>query len=151
MWVAAPILPGTTTATEARLLKRLDEASDDKLFALLDAHAGSDADLDAIAGRREPYLVRQIVAAKLRDRKVLSGHYKHVDGTSFSAPIVSSIVAQMLEARPNLTPREVKQILCDTAVLLAGVPPEVQGHGLVAPDRALDATLSLVPEPKMML
>ena len=91
------------------------------------------------------------IEKRIAGGKYISPDYQHVDGTSFSAPIVSSIVAQMLEARPNLTPREVKQILCDTAVLLAGVPPEVQGHGLVAPDRALDATLSLVPEPKMML
>ena len=104
-----------------------------------------------LAARRRPLEARSIVLGRIASEKLISADYKHVDGTSFSAPIVSSIVAQMLEARPNLTPREVKQILCDTAVLLAGVPPEVQGHGLVAPDRALDATLSLVPEPKMML
>jgi serine protease AprX len=106
---------------------------------------------DLVAARRRPLLARSLVLARIASEKLISADYKHVDGTSFSAPIVSSIVAQMLEARPNLDPREVKEILCDTAVLLAGVPPEVQGHGLVAPDRALAATLSLIPEPRMML
>ncbi|MDI1431022.1 MULTISPECIES: S8 family serine peptidase [Polyangium] len=139
IWVAAPILPGTTTAAEARLLKRLDEASDDKLFALLDAHAGADADLDAIAGRREPYLVRQIVAAKLRDRRVLSGHYKHVDGTSFAAPIVASVVAQMLEANPALRPHQVRRILMTTARGTPGIALERQGWGVVQPRAAVEA------------
>ena len=35
---------------------------------------------------------------------MISGAYKHVDGTSFAAPIVASIAAQMIEANPALTP-----------------------------------------------
>src|SRR6185369_10256386 len=50
IWVAAPILPGTPTAAQARLLALLDEARDDALHALLVEHAGIDADLDAVAG-----------------------------------------------------------------------------------------------------
>ena len=46
---------------------------------------------------------------------VITQHYKYVDGTSFAAPIVSSVVAEMLEANPDLTPSEVKRILISTA------------------------------------
>jgi len=141
MWVAAPILPGTPTAIEARLLERLDDASNDRLFDLLAEHAGEDAELDAIAGRREPYLERQVVAAKLRHRKVLSGHYKHVDGTSFAAPIVASVVAQMLEANPALRPHECRRILMTTARGTRGITLERQGWGVVQPRAAVEAAL----------
>lgn len=45
----------------------------------------------------------------------LSGNYAYVDGTSFSAPIVSGVVALMLQANPNLGYRDVQQILAYTA------------------------------------
>lgn len=44
-----------------------------------------------------------------------SSNYNFTDGTSFSAPIVSGIVALMLEANPRLGYRDVQQILAYTA------------------------------------
>ena len=64
-----------------------------------------------------------------------------VDGTSFAAPIVSSVVAQMLEARPQLTPQQVKRILIDTARRIANVPVERQGWGMIIPSRAVERAL----------
>jgi serine protease AprX len=138
IWVAAPILPGTPTAAQARLLALLDEARDEEIPGLLVEHAGVDPDLDATAGR-EPYLVRQVVAAKWHDEKVISGHYKHVDGTSFAAPIVSSVVAQMLEANPRLKPYQCRRILMTTARGLPGIPLDRQGWGVVQPRAAVAA------------
>src|SRR6185369_2855751 len=138
IWVAAPILPGTPTAAQARLLALLDEAPDERLPGLLVEHAGVDPDLDAIAGR-EPYLVRQLVAAKWRDQKVISGHYKHVDGTSFAAPIVTSVVAQMLEANPRLSPQQCRRILMTSARGLPGIALDRQGWGVVQPRAAVAA------------
>jgi serine protease AprX len=138
IWVAAPILPGTSTAAQAQLLSLLDAAEDEELPGLLVQHAGVDPDLDAIAGR-EGYLVRQLAAAKLHDQKVLSGNYKHVDGTSFAAPIVSSVVAQMLEANPRLRPQQCRRILMQTARGLPGIPLERQGWGVVQPRAAVAA------------
>lgn len=43
------------------------------------------------------------------------GDYTFVDGTSFAAPIVSGIVALMLEVNPHLGYRDVQQILAYTA------------------------------------
>jgi serine protease AprX len=60
-----------------------------------------------------------------------------VDGTSFASPIVTSIVAQMLEANPKLTPAEVKRILIDTARRLPSVAVERQGWGVVQPAAAI--------------
>lgn len=44
-----------------------------------------------------------------------AGNYTFVDGTSFAAPIVSGIVALMLEVNPRLGYRDVQQILAYTA------------------------------------
>lgn len=44
-----------------------------------------------------------------------TGEYAFADGTSFAAPIVSGIVAMMLEVNPNLGYRDVQQILAYTA------------------------------------
>ena len=142
IWVAAPILPGTPTAAQAQLLARLAVGSDEALRGLLREHAGVDKDLDAIADR-EPYLIRQLVATKWREEKVISGHYKHVDGTSFAAPIVSSVVAQMIEANPRLAPSQCRRILMQTARRLPGVPVERQGWGVVRPRAAVAAARSI--------
>jgi serine protease AprX len=137
IWVAAPILPGTPTAAQASLLGELSRAaSDDELHQILDDNKGVDPDLDA-ARLRDAYIIRSLVDIKRRDQKVISKHYKHVDGTSFAAPIVSSVVAQMLEANPALTPTQVKRILIETAHRLPDVSVDRQGWGVVQPAAAV--------------
>jgi len=138
IWVAAPILPGTPTAAQAEFLARLAASSDAELRAALAESRGVDPDLDA-ALHLEPPLVRQLVAAKVRDNNVISGAYKHVDGTSFAAPIVSSLAAQVLEVNPALAPREVKRLLLQTARRLPHVEVDRQGWGVVDARRALEA------------
>jgi serine protease AprX len=137
IWLAAPILPDTPTAAEARLYHLLQDAPDSALRHLLKAHSGVDPQLDA-ASDLPTYLIRQLVSIKIHDANVISGHYKHVDGTSFAAPIVSSVVAQMLEANPKLTPQQVKRILIETAIRLENVPVDRQGWGTVIPSRAVE-------------
>ena len=87
-------------------------------------------------------MIRQIIALKLRRENVITKHYKYVDGTSFSAPIVSSVAAQMLEANPNLTPQQIKRILISTAERLPHYEVDRQGWGVIDPRRAVDAALS---------
>jgi serine protease AprX len=135
IWVAAPILPGTPTAGQATLLSRLAAATDADLGPALDESKGVDPDLDAARGL-EPPLLRQLVAAKIRDHNVISGAYKHVDGTSFAAPIVSSLAALLLEANPALTPRELKRLVIATARRLPHVEVDRQGWGVVDVRRA---------------
>jgi serine protease AprX len=140
--VAAPILPGTPTAAQARLLNTLDGTSDDELSKVLAENEGIDPELDAIA-KREPYLIRQLVGGKLHGQKVISDHYKHVDGTSFAAPIVSSVVAQMLEANPDLRPHQCRRILMTTARGVHGIALERQGWGVVSPGKAVAGAMAL--------
>jgi serine protease AprX len=142
IWIAAPILPGTPTAEQAVLLSRLESASDSDLREIIKQHAGVDEDLDEAADLA-PYLLRQVVWIKIRDNNVISGHYKHVDGTSFAAPIVSSIAAQMLEAVPDLKPHEVKLGLVKTAVRLPRVEVDRQGWGMVNPRAAIAEAMAM--------
>jgi serine protease AprX len=142
IWIAAPILPGTQTAEQARLLSELENAPDSELREIIRRHAGVDEDLDH-ATELAAYLLRQVVWVKIRDNNVISGHYKHVDGTSFAAPIASSIAAQILEAAPDLTPHEVKLALIRTAVRIAEVDVDRQGWGMVNPRAAIAAAIAM--------
>jgi serine protease AprX len=135
IWVAAPILPHTPTAEEAELYSRLDAAADEDLPALLEQYRGVDKDVDEASDLRLPML-RQLVTIKLREGNVINEHYKYVDGTSFAAPIVSSIVACMLEANPALTPPQIKSILIKTAERVHDVEVDRQGWGVVNAHRA---------------
>ena len=144
IWVPAPILPHTPTAAEAELYATLDRASDDELRELITRHAKVDRDLADARDMPIP-LLRHLITVKLREGDVISEHYKYVDGTSFAAPIVSSIIACMLEANPHLTPQQVKRILIDTAERLPGIEIDRQGWGVVAPRRAVEFALSLRP------
>jgi serine protease AprX len=140
IWVAAPILPGTPTAAQAQLLSHLAGAREGELKAIILAHQGVDSDLDAAAAL-DPQLIRQLIGAKLEGHNVISGAYKHVDGTSFAAPIVSSIAAQMIEANPALTPQQIKRILVRSGRRIQGVDVDRQGWGVVDAEKAVRAAL----------
>ncbi len=66
--------------------------------------------------------------------------YFEMSGTSMAAPVVSGIVAALLQARPDLAPGAVKAVLMYTAQPLAGAGFEDQGTGEV--NAALAAQLA---------
>jgi serine protease AprX len=142
IWVPAPILPNTPTAQQAELLARLDKAPDDELHMIIRQTPGIDPELDA-ALDREVHSIRQIILLKIRRENVITRHYKYVDGTSFSAPIVSSLVAQMLEANPGLDPTAIKRILISTAERLPSYEVDRQGWGVIDARHAVERALSL--------
>lgn len=130
IWVAAPILPLTPEYRRAQALSELAAAPDYKLPALakkLSADAGL---FDGIQGRCAE-IIRATVEQQLITNKIVATHYQHVDGTSFAAPLVASLIAQMLETSPALTPGQIKQILIDTAQRLSHEPLLRQGYGIV--------------------
>ncbi len=136
IWVPAPILPGTPTASEAKLLRKLDQAPDGDLHKIIEDNPGVNPELDA-ALDRPVHSIRQIIALRIHRENVITQHYKYVDGTSFSAPIVSSVVAQMFEANPYLTAQQVKRILIGTAERLPHYEVDRQGWGVVDPRKAV--------------
>lgn len=141
IWVPAPILPHTPTAEEAELYSKLNAAADDELRGILEENAGLDQDLDQASSLPLP-LLRQLITIKLREGNVINPNYKYVDGTSFAAPIVSSIVACMLEANPRLSPPQIKRILIDSAERVPEVEVDRQGWGVVSARRAVELSLT---------
>ena len=117
-------------------------------FDIVERHAiireepGVDAELDA-ALDRPVHSIRQLITLKIRRENVITKNYKYVDGTSFSAPIVSSVVAQILQANPSLSPQQVKRILISTAERLPHYEVDRQGWGVIDPRRAVEMALSL--------
>ncbi|MEM1328602.1 MAG: S8 family serine peptidase [Bacteroidota bacterium] len=82
-----------------------------------------------------------------RDGRSRGDHYKHFGGTSSAAPLVAGVCALILSANPELTAKEVKQILIQTADKI-GSPSEYAdghsvkfGHGRVNADKAVAEAL----------
>jgi serine protease AprX len=59
-------------------------------------------------------------------------------GTSFAAPMVSGIVAQLLQSDPSLTPDQIKYALLNAATPING-DPSAQGYGTVRGLRTLNS------------
>lgn len=130
MYVAAPILPETTDYKVAETLWMLAAAPNYQFTPLLfEFWRAANLGIDVIDQNAEA--ARRMVEDELVRRKIVATHYQHVDGTSFAAPITASVVAQMLEANPDLTPATVKNILVSTATRLAGHPLIRQGFGVI--------------------
>src|SRR5215204_1708452 len=137
MWVAAPILPGTDLYERAEALSRLAAAPDYQLSHLA-RELKEQAELPEQLVNSDPADIRRYVESALKQQKIVAAHYQHVDGTSFAAPIVTSIVAQMIEANPKLTPGAVKNILISTADRISNAPAIRQGYGVVNARRAVE-------------
>ena len=119
------------------MLEKLDKSDDGSLHAIIKDSPGIDPELDA-ALDRPVHSIRQIITLKIHRENVITGSYKYVDGTSFAAPIVSSVAAQMLEANPFLTPSDIKKILITTAERLPQYEVDRQGWGVIDPRRAVE-------------
>lgn len=137
IWVAAPILPGTANYNRAQALSQIAAAPDFQLPSRVCA-LWQPAELPESLQYEAPEKIRAIIETCLRENKIVATHYQHVDGTSFAAPIVASVVAQMLEANPKLTPATIKQILIATADKIPGAPLVRQGYGVLNARRAVD-------------
>jgi serine protease AprX len=112
IWVVAPLLPDTEEAERAAGLFESAEAGDDE------------------------------AAAEIMERNLVTPAYKTVEGTSFAAPIVASVVCCMLEANPSLTPARVRELLIESAIPVTGAPEERQGAGVVDAGEAVRLALN---------
>ncbi len=141
IWIAAPILPGTAQGEEAATLHRLLQLPEEKLAeeiknepvkTELDARGMTGNDLNSL---------RQAITKRISSCKYISPYYMHVDGTSFAAPIVSSVIAQLLEINPELNPAMIRSLLFSTAKRIERLAVERQGFGVVQPRKAILKTL----------
>lgn len=137
IWIAAPVLPGTREKTEAELLNDAISMDDESLMAhwpdiqkniSLPVENGQIIDVT---------FIRKILKDRIQQTKFFSANYMHVDGTSFAAPIVCAVIAQMLEANPALEPANIRRVLFSTAKRLPSLAIEKQGFGYIRPRSAL--------------
>jgi len=140
IWIAAPILPETPNHLEARFLFDVWQRHDRSLASSLKNNL-SLTKLPRTTLDQTPQHIRSAIRDRIVQARYITPNYQHSDGTSFAAPIVCSLVAQMLEAAPQLAPAHVREILVTTSRRLPSVPVERQGHGVLMPRIALTRTL----------
>lgn len=161
----APMLPGTLVAREGQALfatlSTIEEVHTEGLYrrgAWLGApgqpdpcEEGDESDDDrTVRDRDDPRgrhsrpapddttkALLEALHARISERKYISPDYQHVDGTSFAAPTVASVAAQMLEVNPELTPAELRMGLLSSARTLLGVSRGIQGAGALMPREAV--------------
>lgn len=131
IYVAAPILLGTQVKSEAETLFWLAGSSDRDLMGSIPLLAPETGIADELLAASTPLIARGLVLERMRTEKLISSSYKHVDGTSFAAPIVTSLAAQLLEADPRLTPEQIRATLFASARRIEGIPDELQGYGMI--------------------
>lgn len=141
IWVAAPLLPGTSEKQESEELHGLLELSGEELIKTYSLLQEKNRLGIALPVEKDPVSIKEAAIKRIQECKFISPHYMHVDGTSFSAPVVSAVIAQLLEAAPQLTPAAAREILFSTAKRIPGWPAERQGFGVIAPRKALFKTL----------
>jgi serine protease AprX len=138
IWVAGPILQTTDQYHESKALFDLLKTTPNTFERHFEKKKHL---LPTAPSMRAHGDYKQWVRDRIQEMKYIAPYYKHVDGTSFAAPIVSSVIAQMLEAMPELAPAHIKQILTDTAEPLKDIPKEQQGFGVPSPRAAVERAL----------
>ncbi len=140
-WIASPVMPGTSVAWEAFWIGPfLAARPDDPVRRLVDSGRAART-LQRLFGVSHGADLLTTLQARAYQHKLIDAHHQHVDGTSVAAPMVSGIAALMLEARPTLSPADLKAILLRTAQPLTHQPRERQGAGVVDATQAIRAAL----------
>ncbi len=137
IWIAAPILPETKEQRESALLHELLKKDDADLLKNLYRVKESIQLDDGVFDSDDVTFIRESVISRIQTCKYISPHYMHVDGTSFAAPIVCSVIAQMLQANPELNPPLIREVLYSTAKRIPELPAERQGFGIIQPRKAI--------------
>jgi serine protease AprX len=137
IWIAAPILPGTKEQQESAVLHHLLQTADNDLVSALKENQEKIQLGDAVSGSNDVTFIRETVINRIQSCKYISPHYMHVDGTSFAAPVVSSVIAQMLEVNPHLNPPMIRELLFASAKRINGLAAERQGFGVIQPRKTI--------------
>lgn len=137
IWIAAPILPNTDDQKESELLHQLLKLSNEDLPGKVRCLREENKLDPSIDDSADVNLIKDGILRRVRTCKYISPHYMHVDGTSFAAPIVSAIIAQLLEMDRSLNPAAIREVLFSTAKRINDIPAERQGFGLVQPRKAI--------------
>lgn len=132
-WIASPILPRSDMERQAHWLtpmldmKRPDMTEARRLIRL-GQHDLALTDAQAHHPDRE---VLTLLQGRVLHHKLIDTGHQYVEGTSVAAAVVSSVVAQMIEARPTLTPAQIKTALRFSAKRWLDLPDALQGGGIL--------------------
>jgi len=137
IWVTAPILPGTREQKESEILHQLLKLDGSSLSSELKKEIDQTGLDKSLSQNNDTNFIRQAIIDRIQACKYISPHYMHVDGTSFATPIVSSVIAQLLESNSNLSPAAIREVLFSTAKRLENLPAERQGFGVIRPRKAI--------------
>ncbi len=136
-WIPSPILPETMVSKEARWLGQLLHDTDGSSLQQLLKSGYRDLNIKKqLAHEPTPELYNNL-QHRIYAHKIINKYHQFVDGTSVATPIVSSVVAQMLEANPSLMPLQIKEILMDTAQPLEQISNQQQGAGAIQVNSAV--------------
>lgn len=142
IWIAAPVLPGSPTYYESLLLHRMVHALDKEIISIYTKNKVKFPKKPSAKVAKSPKELREWAEDRIKSEKLIATHYQHVDGTSFASPITASVIAQMLEVNPELTPKRIKKILINTARRLENVSSSIQGFGVISPFDAVEAAIT---------
>ena len=67
--------------------------------------------------------------------------YGVMSGTSMAAPVAAAVAGLVLDARPDLTPDQVRNILCGTTRQNGTFKPETTAYGIVDAEKAVQAAM----------
>jgi serine protease AprX len=140
-WIASPILPGSLVDREARWLAPLLNGDTEGALRRLLEHGYADLGLSLHEAQAPNDHLYGMLQGRINGYKLIDAAHQHVDGTSVSAAIASSVIAQMIEANPRLTPAVIRAILTETASPLPGVAQERQGAGAINAARAVQVAV----------
>lgn len=143
IWIPAPILPMTQNHEQAGMLFALIKTKNSRYLKAKYSNTATQLGFDPLLVLGKDEDIRKKLADEIGQRKLITSDYQHADGTSFAAPIVSGIVAQMLEADPTLTPQKIKEVLSQTARSLPNLSTERQGAGVVHALNAVKAVTKI--------
>jgi len=138
IWIAAPILPETPEQAEARTLFKILNSPTEKIREVLHSELPKTNLPPDLLEEQSTVAIQTAVKDRIAAAKYISSHYLHADGTSFAAPITASIVAQMLEVNPKLTPALVREFIFSTAQMLPHIDSIHQGYGVVNAHAAVE-------------
>ncbi|WP_082234668.1 S8 family peptidase [Halobacillus massiliensis] len=74
---------------------------------------------------------------KMQKSSRVDSHYVTLSGTSMATPIVAGIAAIMIEAKPDITPDQLKQALTDGADMWKDRDPNIYGSGYVNAEKSI--------------
>jgi len=140
-WIASPLLPESETEAEIQVLAQLLTVQSET-----EAHDIIKAGQDALQlSDEEVETLDEALYEKLQNRiyhhKVVDANHQHVDGTSVASPIVASVIAQLLQINPALSPSDIREILTASAQSTDRFAPHLQGAGFLGARQAIEMVL----------